>query len=275
MRPVGESLKEYGRGIVGGLIFSLPLLYTMEVWWAGFMLGSHRILLLLGFTFLLLLGYNTYAGVRSDETWVGVVIDSVEELGLGLLVSASVLYLLGRIQPGDSLRDVMGKIAVEALLIAIGISVGTAQMNGADDGDDEEDEKGRKPKDILGVISLSACGAVVLATNIAITDEIVMIGLESTAWSLLAMVLVSLLLTGLVLAFSDLLESPASKKHSPVMRYAFGITLGYAVAFVTSAIILFLFGRFDGVALEPCVAMTVVLAVAACLGSTAGRMLIR
>jgi len=27
-RPVLESVKEYGRGLVGGLLFSLPTLYT-------------------------------------------------------------------------------------------------------------------------------------------------------------------------------------------------------------------------------------------------------
>jgi hypothetical protein len=35
-RPVHKSLQEYARGIAGGLLFSLPLIYTMEVWWAGF-----------------------------------------------------------------------------------------------------------------------------------------------------------------------------------------------------------------------------------------------
>ncbi|HEX4668040.1 MAG TPA: DUF2391 family protein, partial [Chthoniobacterales bacterium] len=33
---IGDSLREYARGIAGGLMFSLPLLYTMEVWWTGF-----------------------------------------------------------------------------------------------------------------------------------------------------------------------------------------------------------------------------------------------
>jgi len=31
-RSTAESLQEYGRGIAGGLMFSIPLLYTMEVW---------------------------------------------------------------------------------------------------------------------------------------------------------------------------------------------------------------------------------------------------
>lgn len=38
--PLVASLQEYARGIAGGLIFSLPLLYTMEVWWAGFITNA-------------------------------------------------------------------------------------------------------------------------------------------------------------------------------------------------------------------------------------------
>jgi putative integral membrane protein (TIGR02587 family) len=254
---------------------SLPLLYTMEVWWAGFQLGSERLLILLGFTFLLLLGYNTYAGVRPNETWAGVVIDSVEELGLGLFVSASFLFMLGRLVPGDSVREVMGKIVVEALLVAIGISIGTSQLSHVDDDGQEEEERGARPKDILGVLSLSACGAVVLATNIGTTDEIVVLALESNSWRLLVMVLVSLLLGAMIMAFSDLLESKSQGDHPVWLKFLFGTAVSYAVAFVCSALILFLFGRFDGMAPHLCVAMTVVLSVAANLGAAAGKILIR
>jgi Putative integral membrane protein (DUF2391) len=41
-RSITKSLQEYGRGVAGGLMFSLPLLYTMEVWWAGFNTHPYR-----------------------------------------------------------------------------------------------------------------------------------------------------------------------------------------------------------------------------------------
>ena len=245
----------------------------MEVWWAGFQLGSDRILGMFAFTFVLLLAYNTYAGVRPGETWAGVVIDSVEELGLALIVSASSLYILGRIAPGDSVREVMGKIVVEALLISIGISVGTSQL--AQEDDSEEEPPGKRPKDILGVLTLSVCGAMVLATNIAATDEIVVLALESSSWQLLSMVFVSLALCGLVLLFSDMLKDcrigPRSRRNDTLV----GIVFAYAVALVCSGSILYLFGRFDGMAVASCLAMTVVLAVPSCLGAAAGKLLIR
>src|SRR5688500_4882428 len=85
---VHDSLREYGRGIAGGLLFSIPLLYTMEIWAGGLIVPSGRQLLLVAVTFLLLLGYNRFAGLHEDSSWTEVVIDSVEELGIGVLVSA-------------------------------------------------------------------------------------------------------------------------------------------------------------------------------------------
>ena len=74
---VAESLQEYGRGIAGGLLFSLPLLYTMEVWQTGLNAHPLRLLVAVAGTFLLLLGYNRHAGLRRDASMIEVVIDSV------------------------------------------------------------------------------------------------------------------------------------------------------------------------------------------------------
>ena len=96
-RTVTQSLQEYGRGVAGGLMFSLPLLYTMEVWWAGVITHPFRLLVYVMGTFLLLLGYNRCAGLRRDTYMTEVAIDSVEEMGIGFVLAALVLFLLGRL----------------------------------------------------------------------------------------------------------------------------------------------------------------------------------
>lgn len=83
-RPLTYSLKESARGITGGLIFGFPLLYTMEVWWHGFIAGPLQFLVLLCVTFMLLLGYNRYAGMHPSVFWRSILVDSVEEMGIGL-----------------------------------------------------------------------------------------------------------------------------------------------------------------------------------------------
>ncbi|MGH9907666.1 MAG: DUF2391 family protein, partial [Pyrinomonadaceae bacterium] len=128
-RTITESLQEYGRGVAGGLMFSLPLLFTMEVWWAGFIAHPYRLLIYVMATFVLLLGYNRYAGLRQDSSMIEVAIDSFEEMGIGIVLSALVLCLLGRIKYGMSGIEVAGQIVVEAMTVAIGVSIGTAQLS--------------------------------------------------------------------------------------------------------------------------------------------------
>ncbi len=275
-RPVKESVIEYARGVVGGLMFSIPVIYTMEVWWVGMELSSTRLLAMIALTALLLLGYNTYAGVRHDETWAGIVIDSVEEFGLALVVSTAALTLTNRISLSEPPREVVGKVVIEALLVAIGISIGTAQIH--DDGKDDENEderRGARPSDIWGVLTVSTCGAVVFATNVAVTDEVVLLALESGPYHLIGMILASLLLAAVVSVYSNLLENDDSEQRFAFMTYAFGTTLSYSVAVVVSALILYLFGRFDGVALTACLSMIVILSVPATLGAAAGKLLIK
>ncbi|HEX8476319.1 MAG TPA: TIGR02587 family membrane protein [Pyrinomonadaceae bacterium] len=133
VRTVAESLQEYGRGVAGGLIVSLPLLYTMEVWWVGFIAHPWRLLAYIVATFVLLLGYNRYAGLRRDASMTEVAIDSVEEMGIGFLVAALALFLLGRITSDMAANEVVGRIVIEAMTVAIGVSVGTAQLGGGED----------------------------------------------------------------------------------------------------------------------------------------------
>ena len=86
-RPsIGQSLKEYGRGIVGGLLFSLPLLYTMEVWWHGMSAEPWQLMIFLLAIFGVLLGYNSICGLHPDNRLAEVIVESVEELGLALVL---------------------------------------------------------------------------------------------------------------------------------------------------------------------------------------------
>ncbi|EJF10080.1 hypothetical protein O71_11249 [Pontibacter sp. BAB1700] len=101
-RPVRKSLQEYARGIAGGLLFSFPLLFTMEVWWAGFIATPFQLLIMVVVTYLLLLGYNRYAGMRPGASWRSVFIDSVEEMGW----DHSVLCCAVRAQPHTIRGDV-------------------------------------------------------------------------------------------------------------------------------------------------------------------------
>jgi uncharacterized membrane protein len=59
-----------------------------------------------------------------------VAIDSVEEMGIGLFLAALVLFLPGRITFERPISEIVGVIVEVAMTVAIGVSVGTAQLGG-------------------------------------------------------------------------------------------------------------------------------------------------
>jgi putative integral membrane protein (TIGR02587 family) len=270
--------------VIGGLLFSLPLIFTMEVWWAGFSASPGRLLLGLAGTFLLLLAYNDVAGIREDHGPLEVVIDSVEELGLGLLLAFLMLLLLDRIHISMPVREMAGRVVVEGLIIAIGVSIGTAQL-GARSGDDEDARgaddvsssgggAGWKRHGAVNVVVLSLCGAVVIASSIAPTDEVMILGQEMSPVRLLVTMALSLGLAALTLFFSEFIGSHhlgAAEERSVL----FECVIAYAVALVSSASILWFFGRFDGDSSAVITGQIVVLGLPATVGAAAGRLLLQ
>ena len=277
------------RGIAGGLLFSLPLLYTMEVWWAGFIAHPLRLLIYVLATFTLLLGYNRFAGLRCDASRAEVVIDSVEEMGLGLAIAAVVLWLLGQITLDMAVEEIAGKIITEAMTVAIGVSIGTAQLGGGegnqedDTGMDEEaPQSDSSPVPFLagdnsfgGQLPIAFCGAVLFAANVAPTEEIIMIATKIDPGRLVSFVLLSLLMGALILFYSDFSGTQLLTKELKIVTVVFGAVVTYAIALVVSAAILWFFGRFDGMSPITCLAETVVLGFAATLGASAGRLLLQ
>jgi putative integral membrane protein (TIGR02587 family) len=254
------------------LIFSVPLLFTMEVWWAGFSASPSRLLLGLAATFVLLLGFNEHAGLRPDHTALEVVIDSIEELGLGLVVACGALALIGRIDLTMRASEIAGKVIVEGLLVAIGVSVGTAQFGGqAAQGDEAQRGKGGG---VVAVMVMALCGAVLLAANVAPTEEIVVLGTEMSPILLLLTMVASGALAALLLFFTEFRGSGHLTGIRAPRAVIEGCVITYAVALVASASILWFFGRFDDGSVRAMVGETVVLGFAATLGASAGRLLL-
>lgn len=278
-RTIPESLREYGRGAAGGLIFALPLLFTMELWNTGLTTDPGKLALYVAFTFGLLVLYNRYAGLRSDATYGEVLIDSTEELGLGLLLSAGFLWMLGRIGIDNTWYEITSRVVTQGMTLAIGISVGTAQL-GADDseeegGMDEGTSGGGSTYDYLGQSAIALCGAVLFAANIAPTDEVGVLAREASAGKLAAILLASLLTGTGVLYFA---EFRGSKKHLPERGW-FWITreliTAYAASLTASACMIYFFGTFPAATPVQFVAGMIVVSFPAMLGASAGRLLLQ
>ena len=275
-RTVTESLQEYGRGLAGGLMFSLPLLYTMEVWWAGFIAHPYRLLVYVTATFVLLLGYNRYAGLRRDSSMAEVAIDSVEEIGIGLFLAALILFLLGRITLEMPFGEIAGVIVAEAATVAIGVSVGTAQLGAGGKDDEGMGKSSARDEPHFGAqIVFAFCGAVLFAANLAPTEEIVIIGIQTSWVKITGLALISLLIAFLILHYSDFKGSQEFVRADHPTFILLGTVVTYAIALSASALILWFFGRFDGVTMFTALTQTVALGLAATLGASAGRLLLQ
>ena len=276
-RPLRVSLKEYGRGLAGGLLFSLPILYTQEMWTAGGLLGPERLLIGLLGTFLMLLGYNRYSGLRCDAGTIEVAIDSVEELGLGLALAALLLAALGNLDASMSPEELLGRVLVAGLAVAIGVSVGTAQLGGGDDDDDEDGviDEAPLPSSFAGQLVLAVCGAVLVAANIAPTDEIPAIAGAISPFGLLALSLLTLAVGALVLHYSAFVGASAHTLRRHKADIATGILASYLVSLTASAALLWFFDRFAGAGFGECMALIVVLGLPTSIGASAGRLLLQ
>jgi putative integral membrane protein (TIGR02587 family) len=281
-RSIRESLNEYGRGIAGGLIFSMPLLYTIEVWQHGESSSPLRLGAGLLVTLLLLIGYNRYAGLHPDASLVEVLIDSVEELGLGLTIAAMVLWLIGEIGPQMRPGTIVGTVLTEGLQVAIGVSVGTAQLGAGGDGDGEESRAGEgragqrdtMERGLLATVTLSICGAVLIAANVAPTEEIMLIAAAVDGARLLGLLALGIGLTAVISFYSDFIGSRREEPPGAV-EIVCETALTYTVSLAVSAALLWFFGRLEALAPLSALGPVVVLSVPGALGASAGRLLLR
>ncbi|SRX55518.1 TIGR02587 family membrane protein [Aequorivita sp. CIP111184] len=280
VKSIDKSLKDYGRGITGGLLFSLPMLYTMELWWAGFIANSLQLIVYFIVGMFLLMVYNHYVGIRREHSFLEGLEESIEEMGMALLLTVFILWVTGRLAPNMSLNEISGKIIVEAVTVAIGISVGKSQLGSEgdekNDKDEDEQNKWSKNPNILRSVNIALCGAILIASNVAPTDEVMVIALEAEIFKLLLIALLSIGIGGAVLYYINFkgAKEAVLQPHN-FKQVVFGTVIMYAVALASSAFMLWFFGRFDGLSLYGIVAETVVLGFPAALGASAGRLLIQ
>ena len=261
-----------GRAYGGAIIFSLPLLMTMEMWWLGFYADRIRLALFVALTVPLLIGLSRYSGFEETVSWKDDVVDAFVGYFVGMTAAAGVLALLALIGPGMSLGEIVGKISLQAVPGAMGAVLAQSQLGEAPD---EPENRGRKQPAYFGELFLMGVGALFLALNLAPTEEMVLIAYMMTEWHALLLVIVSLVIMH---AFVYVVEFQGQAEHvtgasfwSVFLRYT---TAGYGVVLLISAYVLWTFGRLDGLGMEPAVMSIVVLAFPAAIGAAAARLLI-
>jgi putative integral membrane protein (TIGR02587 family) len=259
------------RAFAGAIIFALPLLMTMEMWWLGFYMHRLRLVLLLLLLVPLLVGLAYHAGFEESFSWQHTLLSAAVAYAVGFSAAAVVLVLLAVIGSGMSAEEILGKIVLQAVPGSFGSLLARSQLG---EHKAEEKERGSGER-YAGEIFLMAVGALFLAFNVAPTEEIALIAYQMTHWHALALAGVSLVVMHAfvyVVGFRGQSAIPSGTPNwSIFLRFT---VVGYAVVLLMSVYVLWTFGRTDGMAVDKIVMMTFVLGFPAALGAAAARLII-
>lgn len=108
--------------------------------------GSLHLLIYLAVGLFLLGVHSHYVGLSTDGSLFECILEALEELGLGLVLTLIILYITGRILPEMSYSEIIGKVVVEAVTVAIGISIGKSQLGGNSKKGKQEDDAEKTPR---------------------------------------------------------------------------------------------------------------------------------
>lgn len=260
------------RAFAGAVLFSLPLLMTMEMWRLGFYLDPARFLLFLALNFAVLTGLSRLAGFEPTNSLAEDVGDALAAFAVGVITSAAILMLLGVITPGMPISEVVGKVAIQAVPASFGAMVSTKQM-GIRPQPEKEEQKRRDS--YFAQLFLMVAGALFLAFNLAPTEEMILIAFQMTPWHGLTLIALSIVLLHAfvyTVGFSGQEKPPGGSGFFQTF-FHFSI-VGYGIAVAISLYVLWTFGRTDGADVHQIALMTAVLAFPAAIGAAIARLVV-
>lgn len=268
--PNWGYVKGLGRVFAGAILFGLPLLMTMEMWWLGFYLDRPHLIQFVFVNFLVLVGLARVSGFEPATGWTDDVMDAFSAYGVAAIWSFFILWLLGIIEFHQPVREIIGKVALESIPSSFG-----AMLAGKALGSHEQEsvEAERERATYVGQLFLMLAGALFLGFSVAPTEEMLLIAfLMSPAHSMGLILLSLILLHGIVytVGFRGQ-EKPAGPTSFWSIFLRFTIP-GYAIAALVALYLLWTFGRIDGTAAGQIVPMVAVLAFPGAVGAALARL---
>jgi len=265
-----QGEEKYVRGLsraaAGALIFSFPLLMTMEMWEFGFHMDRLRLGLFVLVIAAVVFGLSRFVGFRDTTNAADDALDALAALLVGFVISAGLLTVFALLTFDTSPREAVGMVAVQAAPASIGAVLANKQLRQRAEKRPKEDRAG-----YLGQLFLMGAGALFLALNVAPTEEMVLIAFKMTPWHGLALVALSLL-TLHALVFS--VGFAGQKTHeSHGLAFLHYTVAGYGAALLVSLYVLWTFGRLDS-GLSEAVRAVVVLGFPGALGAAAARLVV-
>ena len=266
-----KFLTGLARAFGGAIIFTLPMLMTMEMWWLGFYMGNLRLALLLALNVPLLIGFSYYVGFEETFQFKQDAVDAFVAYAVGFISAVPVLFLFAVIEWEMSAQEIIGKISLQAIPGSMGAMLAQSQLGG------QKKDKDRKKRNTsyAGQIFLMAVGALFLAFNLAPTEEMVLIAYKMTEWHMLGLALASMAIMHAFVYALEFQGQASVPKGTPFWSVWLRFTIvGYAVALLISLYVLWTFGRTDGQSFYQILSAVIVLGFPAAVGAASARLIL-
>jgi putative integral membrane protein (TIGR02587 family) len=283
--PWHQELNDLIRGISGGFLFGIPLLYTMEVWWIGSSVEPPRLLIAIALTFVIVFLLNQTSGFRDTAgvRFKYAVMDSIEAIALGAFCTSCVLIMFQEISLDTPLGEVLGKLIYESVPFALGVALSNQFLKDASDESEKQSNSRKQPfkakKQIDGTladIGATSVGGIIVAFSIAPTDEVPMLAASTSGSWLLILIFASLLIFYAIVFAANFSNQSKRKKQEGIFQDPFSETvISYLVSLIVAALMLCFFNQLN--LSEPWsvwLRYTLVLGLPTTIGGAAGRLAI-
>lgn len=266
-----DFLRGLARAFAGAIIFALPLLMTMEMWFLGFSMQAWRLALFLVLFFPVLVALSWHIGFEDTFSWRDDVVDALVAYAVGFCSAGLILLVLGVLDSTDSPREVVGKVSLQAVPASIGALLAQTQF-----GDVRAEGAARRqgPR-YASELFIMSVGALFLAFNLAPTEEMLALAFRMSQAHALALVALSLALMHAFVYGVAFHGRPGGHERIPAWNLFLRFTIaGYAIALLLGGYILWSFGRLDGVSLLVAVKAVAVVGFPAGIGAAAARLIL-
>jgi putative integral membrane protein (TIGR02587 family) len=272
-----QSNRDYAVGLArafgGAIIFSLPLMMTMEMWFVGFYMDRPRLFLFLILNFVMLVGLSRFAGFEPTARMIDDIMDALAAFGIAVVATVITLGIFAVLTPAMPLSEIAGKVAVQSVPASFGAMLARKQLGG--DQHEDAGDAAQAAAGYGGQLFLMTAGALFLAFNVAPTEEMILIGFMMSPSHSIALVLLSILLLHAFVYGVGFAGQEEPAEGSDFRARFFGYTIaGYAVALLVSLYVLWTFGRTDGADLGQIARMTAVLGFPAAIGAAIARLVV-
>ncbi len=274
------------QGAVGGFLFGIPSLYTVEVWSIGEATNSRWLLLVLTVT---LVGVGLLTQVEGFRQTLSLhpleaLLETIEAVAIGAVCAALALVLLCRITLDTPLSEALGKVVFETVPFALGVALARSTLQG----NRGRDRRTTAPisrrlssfsrvnlRDALVDFDAALIGAVLIAFSIAPTEEVPLLASSLPPLRLLLLMAASLGLSYAIVFASGFTDRAERRQRGLLFSPITETLVAYLMALLVSVVMLVLFQQLNPS--DPWaewLSDVLVLGLPASIGGAAGRILI-